>query len=100
MAGRSFFSHARQQSPPVVHQRLDVVSEGRRPAAQLLGPEECLITAYDLRDRFAFGHVNQIYRLVREQGLPAIRFGRSYRFSWAAVNLWLSEREARRHGKR
>lgn len=97
MASRSFFTSARQQPTPVVDQRLDLVAQGRGPAAQLLGADDRLFTAVQLRDKFQLGHTNQVYRLVREHGLPAIRFGRSYRFSLAAVNAWLSEREAVRH---
>lgn len=96
MASRHFFS-ARQQSTPVVDQRLDLVAQRRGPAPQLLGADDRLFTTAQLRDKFQLGHINQIYRLVREDGLPAIRFGRSYRFSLAAVNAWLREREARRH---
>jgi excisionase family DNA binding protein len=36
---------------------------------------------------------SKVYKLIRLEGLPVIRFGRSVRVSPAALQQWLAERE-------
>ena len=47
-----------------------------------------LITAAELAASLGLS-VARIYELVREQGLPAVRLGRSLRFDPEAVSEWL-----------
>jgi excisionase family DNA binding protein len=36
---------------------------------------------------------NKVYDLIQKEGLPVVRFGRSVRVSYAALQQWLDQRE-------
>lgn len=52
-----------------------------------MSPTECLLTAGQLAGRWQVPKA-QVYRLTREGRLPAVRIGRYYRYSLAAVEAW------------
>ena len=49
-----------------------------------------LLTAADLAEQFNSLSRQRIYELARSGDLPAIRIGRSYRFSAQAVSAWIA----------
>ena len=55
------------------------------PHALAEAPLPRLLTADDLADQFASLSRQRIYELARDGGIPAIRVGRSWRFSAQAV---------------
>ncbi len=54
--------------------------------------ESDLLTTRDIEQRLQISRVT-IYRLIRDEGLPAIRVGSQWRFPSSAVEAWLKNRE-------
>lgn len=54
--------------------------------------ESDLLTTRDIEQRLQISRVT-IYRLIRDEGLPAIRVGSQWRFPADAVEAWLKTRE-------
>lgn len=90
MAPRRFLSAHRRPDPAARGQALGIAPPAFR---QPLG--ERLLTTEEVRERFGLPHVNCIYRLVREYGLPRQSLGgRLYRFSPSQIQAWLNEQQA------
>lgn len=50
-----------------------------------------LLTAEEVKEILNLSHVDQVYRLVREGVLPAVRIGRLIRFDTEALAKWIKD---------
>ena len=67
---------------------MDAVAEwGFAPSVEEKLPK--LLTAHELANQLDSISLHRIYELVREGSLPAVRVGRSVRFSAQAIAAWI-----------
>lgn len=62
----------------------------KKPSGEGIKP--LLLTIPQVMECMSLGR-NKVYDLIQKEGLPVLRFGRSVRVSYTALQRWLEQRE-------